>query len=175
MGEVVPRRTNELTLVLYLAKLQVVKAVFAVVQYVTSHEQKSFLNENKCMQGWNPKILTKLDGNDTTTLSHHHYFLCHFATTYTNMLCVLVRCVHRVVEVWWSACWCAWGVGYVVGGCNILAVLSMADMVCLACMQKVWSLWAVLGLDGMYGVYGIWSVGMLELSSVMKFYCCWTW
>ena len=39
--------------------------------------QKSFLNKNKHMQGWNPKKPTKLDGNDTTTLSHHLYILCH--------------------------------------------------------------------------------------------------
>ena len=25
-------------------------------------------------------------GNDTTTLSHHPYILCRFATTYTSML-----------------------------------------------------------------------------------------
>ena len=31
------------------------------------------------------------------------------------------------------------GVGYVVGGCNVFAVLSMADMVGSACMQKLWS------------------------------------
>ena len=35
--------------------------------------------------------------NDITTLSHHPYILCHFATTYTSMLCVC--CVQRrVVE-----------------------------------------------------------------------------
>ena len=39
------------------------------------------------MQGWKPQKPTKLDGNDTTTLSHHPY-ICHFAATYTNMLCV---------------------------------------------------------------------------------------
>ena len=50
--------------------------------------QKSQKNE-KHMQGWNPK---KLDGNDTTTLSHHPYILYHFAATYTNMLCVFVSC-----------------------------------------------------------------------------------
>ena len=31
------------------------------------------------LQEWNPKKPTKLDGNDTTTLSHHSYILCHFA------------------------------------------------------------------------------------------------
>ena len=28
---------------------------------------------------------------------------------------------------------------YVVGGCNVVAILSMADMVCFECMQKLWS------------------------------------
>ena len=56
-------------------------------------------------------------------LSHHPYILCHFAAAYTNMLCVFVSCVQRVVEgnmvgSAGSACWCAWGGGYVVGGCN---------------------------------------------------------
>ena len=37
---------------------------------------KSFLNENKLMKGWNPQKPTKLDGNDTTTLSHHPYIFC---------------------------------------------------------------------------------------------------
>ena len=41
----------------------------------------------------------------------HKYALC-------------VCCVQRVVEgsvvgSAGSACWCAWGVGYVVGGCNV--------------------------------------------------------
>ena len=39
---------------------------------------KSFLKENKCMQGWKTQKSTKLDGSDTTTLSHHPYILCHF-------------------------------------------------------------------------------------------------
>ena len=46
------------------------------------------------MQEWNPQKPTELDGNDTTTLSHHPYILCHFAATYTN---IFVSCV-RVVE-----------------------------------------------------------------------------
>ena len=45
--------------------------------FVVFQVTKSFLKENKCMQGWNPKKPTKLDGNDTTTLSHHPYILCH--------------------------------------------------------------------------------------------------
>ena len=39
------------------------------------------------MEGWNP---TKLDGNDTTTLSHHPYILCHFVN---YALCLLVVCM----------------------------------------------------------------------------------
>ena len=30
-----------------------------------------------------------------------------------------------------------WRVSYVVGCCNVVAILSMADMVCLDCMQKL--------------------------------------
>ena len=32
-----------------------------------------------------------------------------------------------------------WSVSYVVGCCNVVAVLSMPDMVCLDCMQKLCS------------------------------------
>lgn len=38
--------------------------------------QKSFLNENRRMQGWNPQKPAKLDGNDTTILSYHPFILC---------------------------------------------------------------------------------------------------
>ena len=31
------------------------------------------------MQGWKPQKPTKLDGNDTTTSTHHPYILCDFA------------------------------------------------------------------------------------------------
>ena len=31
------------------------------------------------MQDWNPQKATKLDGNGTTTSTHHPYILCHFA------------------------------------------------------------------------------------------------
>jgi len=30
-------------------------------------------------EGWKPQKPTKLDGNDTTTSTHHLYILCHFA------------------------------------------------------------------------------------------------
>ena len=56
-----------------------------------------------------------------------------------------------------SAFWCAWRVSYVVGCCNVVAILSMADMVCLDCMQKPCSAWVMLGL-----------------SHAVKFYCCCT-
>ena len=77
---------------------------------------------------------TNLDGNNTSTVSPHPYILCQFAATYTYQTCfVFVSCAQRVVEgkwdgQWWvcSACWCAWGVSYVVGGCNVVAILSMS-------------------------------------------------
>ena len=31
------------------------------------------------------------------------------------------------------AYWHAWGVSYVMAGCNVVAILSTADMVCLIC------------------------------------------
>ena len=48
------------------------------------------------------------------------------------MLCVLVVC--RGAQLGWlclvcSARWCAWEASYVVGCCNVVAILSMADMV----------------------------------------------
>ena len=44
--------------------------------------------------------------NDTTTLSHHPYILCHFATTHKYGLCLLVVCREGL----WKA------VGWVVVG-----------------------------------------------------------
>ena len=87
----------------------------------------------------------KLDGNDTTTLSHNPYILCHFAA-YTNMCCVFVSCVQRVVEaVWWVVLEVyvdvhrEWVILLVAANCNVLGILSLVGMVCLACMQKLWS------------------------------------
>ena len=34
----------------------------------------------------------------------------------------------------WVCSACAWGVSYVVCGCNVVAILNMADMVCLNCL-----------------------------------------
>ena len=57
--------------------------------------------------------------NDTTILSHYPYILCHLPT----MPCVWY--VHRrVVEgsgVCSAACWRAWRVSCVMGGCNLTA------------------------------------------------------
>ena len=64
---------------------------------VESH--KTFSEWKQVHVGMEPyKTTTKLDGNDTTTLSHHPYILCHFAAAYTNMLCVFVSCVQGFVE-----------------------------------------------------------------------------
>ena len=54
----------------------------------TSHK-KSFLNENKHMQGWNPKKPTKLDGNDTTAFSHHPLVFCMFECQQVCICCVV--------------------------------------------------------------------------------------
>ena len=67
-----------------------------------------------------------------------------FLVPLTQICFMFVSCVKRRVvegsglgsgECMCSACWCACGVSYVVGGCNGLA-----------CMQKLWSAWAVLGM-----------------------------
>ena len=55
------------------------------------------------------------------TLSHHPYiYICQFATAYTNMLCNLLIVAEGCGRQFGgysagSACWCAMGVGYVVG------------------------------------------------------------
>jgi len=55
--------------------------------------------------------------NDTTTLSHHPYILCHFATTYTNMVCVCC--------VWlWKA------VGSVVVGVYCIFMCMESELCC---------------------------------------------
>ena len=62
----------------------------------TSH--KKFSEGKQVYVGMEASKPTKLDGNDTTTLSHHPYMyiLCHFATTCTNMLCVFCN-AHEAV------------------------------------------------------------------------------
>ena len=47
------------------------------------------------MKGWSPQKPTKLDRNDTTTLTRHPYILCHFAVT--QVCFVFVSCVQRMV------------------------------------------------------------------------------
>ena len=102
----------------------------------------------------------------------------HFHTIPTScailptMLCV--SCVHsRVVEgsglgsagCMFSACWCAWRLSCVWGGCNEIAILSMADMVCLVyrSCEVHKQCWVCVYM-------ACWSV-----SYVVKFYYCWTW
>jgi len=89
----------------------------------------------------------------------HPYILCHFAATYTNIsTCfVFVSFVQkRVVEgcgVCWSGCVCmlmCMVSKLCCGGCNVVAILSMADVVRLACLQKLWSALAVLELYGVH-------------------------
>ena len=46
----------------------------------TEQVTKSFLNENKRVRGWNPQKTTKLDGNDTTTLSLLFVYLQQLTT-----------------------------------------------------------------------------------------------
>ena len=88
--------------------------------------------------------------NDTTILSHYHYILCHFAATLLFVSCVQ----RRVVEgsgVSSGGCVVhfdvhAWGVSYVVGGCNVVAALRMADMVyaeTMECMSSAGSVWYI--------------------------------
>ena len=79
--------------------------------------QKSFLNENKRMQGWNPQKPTKLDRNDTTTISHHPYILCHFAN---YALCLLVVCIGGL----WKA------VGWVVLGVECMLMCMGSELCC---------------------------------------------
>ena len=43
------------------------------------------------MKGWNPQKPTKLDGNDTTTLSRHPYILCHFANLHNAIKFVFIH------------------------------------------------------------------------------------
>ena len=77
-----------------------------------------------------------------------------------------VSCMHRDVESSVvSACWCAWGVGYVVGGCNqwrsecTKYLLYWAwHMVCLACVQKLWSAGSVWYMVCIYTLLEPWTM-----------------
>ena len=74
-------------------------------------------------------------GNDTTTISHHPYILCHLAGLHKYALCLLVVCGEGL----WKAVGCAeWEVSYVVGGCSVLATLRMAAVECMSSARSVW-------------------------------------
>ena len=93
-----------------------------------------------------------------------------------------ICCVQRVVEgsvvgSAGSACWCAWGVGYVVGGCNVQCTcytdhgrrglsclyaetvesMSSACWVCIVCMVCV-----------VYGLYGRLDYLFIRLPACMS-------
>ena len=42
----------------------------------------------------------KLDGNDTTALSHHPYILCHFAVTYCGDILSKPKIAHWTKSLW---------------------------------------------------------------------------
>ena len=95
------------------------------------------MNESKHMLRW-----TRWESHHNTFTRSLHLvpFSCHL---HKYALCLLVVCR----EVLWKAVGSVVvGVhvdvhgkcmGYVVGGCNVVAILSMPDMICLACMQKL--------------------------------------
>ena len=129
------------------------------VDCVVPKVTKKFSKWKQAHVGMEP---TKVDGNDTTTLSHHPYFLCHFAATYTIMVCMFLikyYCEQRVVEG---------SVGVVLGAhvdvhgeWVMLWVPAMYNvhehdrcglswLVCRNCWVHAW---AVLGQYGMCGTY----------------------
>ena len=76
------------------------------------------MKTSACRDGTLKNQPNYIDGNDSTTLSHHSYILCHFAAAYTNMLCVFVSCVQRVVE---DSVVSAWVMFWVAAIYNVLA------------------------------------------------------
>ena len=79
---------------LYHCQWQQIK-LFALNVQGTSH--KNFLSESVMVSF--PSSLVGFLGFHPymCLLSHHPHILCHFATAYTNMLCVFVTCVQRVI------------------------------------------------------------------------------
>ena len=89
---------------------------------------------------------------------HHPYTSCQLCLVLCY-LCIYVaglwKAVGWVVLVC-SACWCAWRVSYVVGGCKLIA--TEHGRCCLSCM---WSSWAVLCLYGMLDCQLCWEFLLL--------------
>ena len=105
---------------------------------------------------------TTLDGNDTTTLSHHPYVLCHFSITCTNMLCVFVVCRGLWKAVWWVVVgvWCMLmcmgsGLCCVWVQCSCHSEHGRYGLSCLYANTV-----ECMSLYGMYSMYSIWSVGV---------------
>ena len=70
-----------------------------------------------------------------------------------------------------SACWCAWGVGYVVGGCNVQCTwLYWARQMwsALACMQKLLS--PCMSSAGF--VWYVWYVWYMVCMVCWSLLCC---
>ena len=87
---------------------------------------------------------SKLDGNDTTTLSHHPHILCHFAATYTNVLCVCSCLQKRVVE----------GSGVGSAGCEVhVDVHGECVMLWIAAMYNVVAIYTEHGRYGLSCLY----------------------
>ena len=123
-----------------------------------SHKN-SVLNEQAHV-GMEPSKLAKLDGNDTTTLSHHPDILFHFVNC---TFCLLCATVHRsIVE----------GSGVGSAGCGVhVDVHGEWVMLWVAAIYWAWQIWSVLYVEFMSWVCIVcWSI-----SYVVKFYCCWAW
>ena len=58
------------------------------------------MNENKRMQGWNTQKSTKLDGNATTTLSHHLVPFCQVCLNCVCYNCVCCSCACAEGGLW---------------------------------------------------------------------------
>ena len=58
------------------------------------------------------------------------------------------------------AYWHAWGVSYVMAGCNVVAILSTPDMVCLVCRNC-----GVHELD-LYGTWGLSYVLLMDMADM---------
>ena len=78
------------------------------------------------MYGLNHQKATKLDGNDTITLSHHPYIFCHFADLQKCSFCLIVVCSGGL----WKA------VGWVVLGvkCMLMCTGNELHMLWVAAM-----------------------------------------
>ena len=120
-----------------------------MVSILWSHKKVFWMKTGACRDGILKNQPNKMEWHHNTfTPSLHLVPFCQLCLVLVVSIGELWKAVGWVVLGHiYSACWCAWRVSCVLGGCN--AIATKHGRYGLSCMQKLWSAQAVLSLYGM--------------------------